>query len=201
MDQHIVYDYIKELVKSIKRDGSIYIGDEKWDGSMYLLGQIIRQYCIPKSHYFVSAKAKELWERITDEDMLNYWYQHKVRCLCDEVEIKEFSGNSNSYTRRIIHRGDEFVYRAVFHDEHIVPVKIIIEELCSYTDLTYADIRRALSKIYICKLLKEEDKKILHKSNRPSDYREALKRDYFADPANIDVYQFDDDGNLKPYEK
>ena len=42
----------------------------------YLLGQILRQ--IPVTKKYVSDKAKESWNQLTDEDIWKYNYQDKV---------------------------------------------------------------------------------------------------------------------------
>ena len=174
-----VYDYIIELVNSIKGDRAVAFEGERWAGSKYLLGQIIRQYCLPRHHYFVSKRAKELWDALgNSEDILDYSYQKPVRCCRDGIEIREFVGNSKSFKSRTINSGDEFTFRSVFHDEHVVPVNVIIDNLCSFPELTYDDITDALNRIRICKMLKSEDKDIRNKSNRSLDYRIVLNNDY-----------------------
>ena len=192
------YDTIIELVKSIKSEEETVVFDgRKWGAPAYLLGVIIRQYQVPVDHYFVSAEAKKIWDSITDENIFYYAWQDQVECRSDGITVTEYTGNKKDGIDRPLKRGDKVTFRRVFHDEHIVPVKAIVDWLCSLPKVGYDDIRKAFSSIYICKILKGEDKKLINKFNRPFDYRQALIENY--QKANIELYQANFDGTLVPY--
>ena len=60
--------------------------------------------------------------------------------------------------------------------------------------LDYFSVKKILDKIYICKILKEEDYKIVNRSNRPSDYKQVLQSDYLN--AGIKIKNFNYDENF-----
>lgn len=175
-----ILDIIISLIKGVQNHNHIESDGHKLWGSKYLLNQVIRQYSQPDDHYFISKDAKELWNKITSDDIMTKFYRDKL--TLDKVDgsivLKCFKGNSNSYTNWTPNKGDKLTYRDVFHDEHIVPVKMIINELIKLKEINYSSVEEVLGKIYICRMLKEEDKKILNKSNRPLDYRQAKKENY-----------------------
>ena len=188
MQQNAMFDCIIGLIHAIRADQQNLIENDgtQWGAPKYLLSQIIRAYVIPKEHYLVSQGAKETWERISHQRITDYVWQDKVKCEIPGAQIYKYSGNSKEpYDNPVLKLGEDFAYRSVFHDEHLVPVSAIIDELCSYEKPTYADIQHTLSKMRICKMLKAEDRRITVKSNRPSDYKEALLLAYL--PVSIAV--------------
>ena len=71
----------------------------------------------------------------------------------------------------------------------------IIEELLNLPEYDYTSIKNVLDKIYICKMLKSEDRAIENKKKRSLDYREVIVFDYKK--AGIELTTFDYISNLK----
>jgi len=176
---NVILDIIIALTNGIKNGGQINVDGLTLSGSNYLLGQVIRQYRLPKDYFFCSEKAMVLWKSLTSCDIMNFSFQDRVPCdKANKVIVKEYKGNSKTYTEREITLGQVISYRAVFHDEHIVPVNIIIEQLCKIETITYDSVKAVLDKIRICKMLKEEDKVIVNRSKRPLDYIDSIRQNY-----------------------
>ena len=170
-----------------------YIPQEKggriiW-GVDYLLGQTLRQIDVPKDRKHLSNAAKEKWIELglKEDDIWNYNYQDQVSCnLSKTVVVDEYVGASKipkkPQTELI---GDcEFKFKNVFHDEHIVPINDILEELFKIPkeQLSHDIISEYLDKIHVCRILKSEDRKIHPKYNRGRDldfkriYEEIYKK-------------------------
>ena len=136
MEQNRVLDIIINLLIGIKNDNKL-IGksckDEEilLNGCSYLLNQTIRQYQFPESHYFVSEKAQELWNKISSDDIFNYVYRDTVTKDIEGVVVvdKFRGGEGTSYAKESIVKGDKFIYKDVFSDEYIVTVSDVIKEL------------------------------------------------------------------------
>ncbi len=155
-----------------------YTFDKK--GISQILNQTIRQLWIPKDHYKISVKAWNLWNKIAEGDIRDYFYHDRVKVKCDSV-LPYYKGNANEPAEKewLYPKGKTFSYRSVFHDEHIVPVETIEKKLLEFENPTSEEVKDILSKIYVCKMLKEEDRKITKKSNRGSDnYLEIIKACY-----------------------
>lgn len=45
-------------------------------------------------------------------------------------------------------------------------------------ELNCKNVKRILDKIYVWRMLKSEDRRIINKSNRPSNYLEVIEKDY-----------------------
>lgn len=134
----------------------------------YLLGQILRQ--IPVTKKYVSDEAQKLWDQLTDEDIWKYNYQDKVQTKNKDVIVKKYKGASKTAEDKEGKAvGNSFIFREVFHDEHIIPIAVIIEELLKLKDgeITPEKIAQIIDKICICRITKEEDRKIKVRSNRP----------------------------------
>lgn len=196
MKRNRILDIIVNLLIGIKNnnklvDQSSIDGELKLNGCSYLLNQTIRQYQFPQSHYYVSEKAKKLWDMISSDSIFNYTYRDTViKDVESEVVIEKFRGGEGKpYATFKIKRGDSFVFKDVFTDEHIVTVSNIIEELLSLPEYSYESIENVLNKIYICKMLKSEDRSIQSKKNRSTDYREVVVSEY--DKVGIKLLNFD----------
>ena len=203
MSQNRVLDVIINLLMGVKNGKSLR---ESFNGEIveisncaYLLNQVIRQYSIPTSHFFISKKAFELWAKIRNDCIFNYTYRDKVvKNTRDIVSIDKYKGSEKEpYSKdHNLLFGESFIFNDVFTDEHIVPINIIIKELLSLDTYDYLSVKKVLDKIYICKLLKEEDYIIKNRSNRSSDYREVILSDYYD--VGIRIKDFD---NIKAAEE
>lgn len=186
MSNNKVYDIIINLLIGTKNQNTLTDAtclDEAvmLNGCSYLLNQTIRQYQIPRDHYFVSERALALWEKIRTDSIFDYTYRDKIIKTTDDVVTidKYRGGEKHPHESTNIYRGDAFTYNDVFTDEHVVTVSNIIEELKSLSTYDYSSVKRILDKIYICKMLKEEDRIIENKRNRSTDYREVIAEDYY----------------------
>ena len=197
MEQNKIFDIIINLLIGVKNQDKLV--EETESGEVltvtqckYLLNQTIRQYQIPKDHYFVSEAALELWRKIRKDSIFNYTYRDNVVKTIDEpVWIDKFNGSRKEpYQSLYLNRGESFTFNDVFTDEHIVTVSDIIKELKALPSYDYAEIKRVLDKIYICKVLKEEDHNIKNKHTRPTDHQLVINTDYYD--AGIKVLKFNE---------
>lgn len=150
----------------------------------YLLGQILRQIPVTKKH--VSDAAQELWNQLTDEDIWKYNYQDKVPVTKNQKTIvNRYSGASNNASAGSV--GKDFIFRDVFHDEHIIPIAVIIEELLNLKDseITPEKVAEIIDKICICRITKEEDRKIKPRYKRSPNLSEAYETAYKPNEVKI----------------
>lgn len=138
-------------------------------GTGYLLGQMLRQYAIPPERQFISRAAWELWHTLTDENVWQYTYRQTVKCHSTvPVPIQEYRGNERTPKAiRNIGLGETFVFRDVFHDEHMMPISEIIQALIRLPSVTYESVTEVLSQLCICRILKTEDRSLYPKYHRP----------------------------------
>ncbi len=189
-EKNKVLDIIIELAKAIKetkepdeKNCQYYLDDgtnRLW-GAKYLLGQILRQYRIKEDHIFVSVAANELWRKITNEEMYKYNYTMKVPVHRD-CELDLYRGASSApFEKGKQHKpNDTFQYRQVFHDEHVIPIEMIIKKLEEEKDLNYTNVQKILDNIYMCRMLKSENLE-LNKGNRNArewDVKETIEKIY-----------------------
>jgi len=195
-----VLDIIISFVKSYKNKQSkqrpflyskyknkkIYINNTD-----YILNQILRQISIPQENFLISEQAYDLWREITDEPIEKYSYRERIKVKYDGAEVFEYKGLSkNPYLKRTLSKGDSFIYNDVFHNEHIIPIKIIIEELLKLHTkhkLNYKNIIPIFNNIYICRMLKSEDRNIKIKYKRYMSKDEIISTIY--NEAKIKIIQ------------
>jgi hypothetical protein len=196
MQSNKIYDIMINLLNGIKNHGILEeenCNGEKTTltGCKYLLNQVIRQYRLPDDHYFVSKKAQELWSKISTQSIFNYTYQDTVvKNIHGDICIDKYrGGEGEAYASTSISYGDKFTFKDVFTDEHIVTVSNIIGELLALPTYDYHSIENVLSKLYICKMLKGEDRAIQNKRNRSTDYRTVIATDYKE--CGIEIADFD----------
>lgn len=181
MEKNEVLDIIITFVNACKKDKEdAFIesnGKKIWSAN-YLLNQILRQYYIDDNHILVSKKAQELWEKIAVEaDIKRFNYRNTFTAKID-ININMYFGAKKEGVLKEIKKGQKIVWNNIFHDEHTVPINVIIKELCALEILNYENVSKVLNKIYICKMLKEEDRKIEQKSNRSSNVIYVIENDY-----------------------
>lgn len=156
-------------------DGVMY----GFSSTPYLLGQLIRNYSQDWNHYLISEEALKTWKALTDDDMRFIWGRNKVNCTKDnDLILYKYKGNSNDSEEVKIKKGDTFTYNDIFHDEHIVTISDIEKELLALEDVTKENVIRILDKIYVCRMLKVEDRGIYPKRHRSNNYREVLDGPY-----------------------
>ena len=172
-----VLDIIIALVKAIKetkepdeKNCRYYLEDGKnrlW-GAKYLLNQVLRQYRIKDDHIFISIAADKLWKEITDGKVeiknYNYTMQIPVHKECT-LDLYKGAANIPFKKAKTLKPSDKFQYRQVFHDEHVIPIADIIENLIKLDDFHYDSVQKILNNIYMCRMLKTENIQ-LNKGNR-----------------------------------
>ncbi len=191
MERNEVLEIIISFVNACKKDKEhAYIesaGKRIWSAN-YLLNQILRQYYIDDNHILVSKKAQEVWNQIAaEEDIKRFNYRNTFTAKID-VEINMYFGAKKDGKQTLIKQGQKVIWNNIFHDEHTIPINVIIKELCSLETLNYANVSKVLDKIYICKMLKEEDRNIKEKSNRASNIIEVVEKVYYP---NIEICDWD----------
>lgn len=167
--------------KKMRDEGS----KKEIDGLRYLLGQSIRQYNIPKEKYHISVGAKQRWEELSDDKIENYWYRKQVTCnkLHSPKLYRLYKGSENEGKERILKPGDSFTFRDMFHEEHIIPVKLILNKMINITNnINMSVIKELLESMHMCIILKEEDRFINQElgktANRTNNFEENVKNIY-----------------------
>lgn len=172
-----IFNLIVSLTKGIQdKDNELrcHYGDDdyKLGACTYLLGQVLRQYSRNGGRIYVSKNADEKWHSLTKDSMMECWYTNSVNCSGPAFAngVKQtlclYKGNSNTPESIELKQGDKFAYRQVFHDEHIIPIASIIEDLKNLDDLSYENVKKVLDNICICRILKSEDRSIKNKNAR-----------------------------------
>lgn len=182
-----IFTVIKILTKSIvDNDGLVFKNENqliKFNNAKYILNQLLRQFALPVDNIYVSQKAYELWNKITSKSIIDYVYKENVICENEEpIKVEMFRGNEKQpYKTLDLIKGSVFTYNDVFHEDHIIPVAKIIEELCDlekFHQLTNENIISVLNKIKVCKMLKREDRNIHQRSKRPLDVDKIINTIY-----------------------
>ena len=193
-----VLDIIISLTKAIQKtpkkgkgEACFYLNDGTntlW-GAKYLLNQILRQYKIAPDHIFISVAADKLWNEVTDgkEEIKNYHYTMQVP-VHRNCKLDLYKGASNTPEKGKPHKpNDKFQYRQVFHDEHIIPIEIIIEKLISLDNVNGDSVQEILNNIYMCRMLKRENAGLTHK--RPFSVVKTIEEIYI--PKGIEIVDWE----------
>ena len=203
-DRVITFEIVRELVHGYRaKDDKTgfekfikceYNGSDKtlW-GCGYLLNQVLRQISVQDDHKLVSKAAQELWDQIApveteqeNKGINDFYYHEKLTASKPGAEIYEYKGsnkNPNQDSPRRLEKGSTFIFRDVFHVEHIVPISMIIDRLVELDEqglLTDEEINNTLNLIYVCRITKQEDRSIKEKYNRSLDVDEVLEKVYKA---------------------
>lgn len=174
----IIISLIKSLKESNKYDNWKDDPTSLW-GSKYLLNQTIRQYKIPIENYYISVEAKNLWNTIRDDDIHEFSLDSCVEIENDcKVDLYKFKGAEKTPVKVEGEKGSKFIFKTVFHNEHIIPISLFIEALLKLNDLSHSNVESILKKICICKILKTEDRKLGRTSGRKFNLENNIKNIY-----------------------
>ena len=163
--------------------------DQNGMGSLrYLLGQSIRQYDIPEQNHHLSQAAHDRWKALSSDDITKYHYQDWVICdkLSGPVMFNSYNGSHGKGTPITLTKDSTFVFRELFHEDHVIPVSMILDEMIRMQTVDNSSIERLLNEMHICVLLKEEDRKIGRTRNRSLDFQETIRKAYNSE--NIYLY-------------
>lgn len=169
-------NYNEGIIEVLKKLVEIHINyskDRKKTKSIkYLIGQTIRQYKIPEENWYVSKEALSLFEKITEKRNIgDYTYQDKIT-VQQKIEVGIYNGNKKDPSVRTLNKGEKIPYNSVFHDEHTIPVQRFVEDLLYMKKTIDSEkIKKKLDTIYICKILKKEDRKIPNSRKRQGDFK------------------------------
>jgi len=163
-----------------------------WNGTAsYILNQLLRQIKIPKDNWYVTYKADTLWQQLTKDKMDSYKYKNKVTLTRNkELTVETYKGNSKKPSIRHLSQGDSFDFREVFHDEHIIPIKVIIDQLLKLDPINYDSVVDILSKISVCRMLKTEDRSIYNAYKRSFDVNEVIQTTYLNSKIYVKDYPY-----------
>ena len=179
MQNDICLDFIIALIKVHKTErNSVVDGTSCIRGAHYLLGQIVRQYAIPEKNYYISKKAKALWDQISDENIWNYVYTDKFLMKQDYKLPRYVGAEKTPRETKVFKKGEKVEFKSVFHDEHIISIKEILNQLDEIpkNDLNHDSVKKILDSIVICRILKEEDKNLARK--RYNTFKENYEKVY-----------------------
>ena len=148
----------------------------------YLIGQTIRQYDIPAENRHVSVEAKKRWEELTSKCIEDFHYRDLVVCdkLSKPFHYLAYKGASKEGDERELPKGETFHFRDMFHEEHIIPVSLILKELTGMQNPRAESVEQCLNSMHICVLLKEEDRKLPRTQKRTLSFEENVKNVYGA---------------------
>lgn len=179
--------YLVERVKTNKRTGKIERCKLKdWDvnnSANYLLSQVIRQLKVSNENMYVSKSALIEWNKLTNnsgvEGLRKVQFRDKIT-TCGEGYYELFSGSKMSGELKKLNVGEKFVFNDIFHEEHIIPVSVIVDDLFQlYSDgkLTRESVEKTIKKISICIMLKTENADLnkIAKSKRPNSVEEVFE--------------------------
>ena len=154
----------------------------------YLLNQVLRHYKVPDERIHISVKAYDLWNKLTVEDIKGYEYAEIIPT--DKAQaylmLDIYKGSSTAPYKTIPAKGAKGIkFNDVFTLEHMVPIRVIVDELLNLNPLDPVEVRHVLDKIHLCRVLKEEDHRLKPKSKRPNTFQDVIKKVYI--PAGVDI--------------
>lgn len=185
MKNDAIIDAILCFLKEYKNEAAKKQPDkDDLEGLHYIIGQTIRQYIIPKRNFHLSKGAKDLWDKLSKDDIMKYHYRDIVECdiASGTIKCNSYKGASKTGKNLFLSRGSKFVFREIFHEDHIVPVSLIWETMRD-NPMTKQSLKTLLDKMHICFLLKEEDRRIPTTKGRVLDYQKTINDTYT--PAGI----------------
>ena len=149
-------------------------------GVKYLINQSLRQLWLPVNKRYISVKAYNLFKQITDDDPFKFYGKDKVtNKVSSDLKLSLYKGASSLPDKvSTVNKNTKFVFNDVFHDDHIIPIKRIIEKLIKIEFPNLESVYNVIKDISICRMLKSEDRSIKNKSNRPYDERDIITNLY-----------------------
>ncbi len=185
MKNKAIIESILCLLKEYKKESAkIHPNTSDMEKLHYLICQTIRQYTIPPDNYHLSKTALSLWKKLSKDDIMKYHYRDIVDCdkISGEIVCDSYKGASKIGTPVTLSKGSKFVFRQIFHEDHVIPVSIIWDKMLKIP-VNQNTIENLLNKMHICILLKEEDRRIPTTKGRNLDFNEIINNIY--KPAGI----------------
>jgi hypothetical protein len=162
-------------------------------GAKYLLNQTIRQLWLPISRMSLSIEADKLFKKLgyKDEEIFLHFSRMKITNKSDQTQtVNLYNGaSSKPHEEREVKTGESFLLREVFHDDHIIPITHIIDRLLTINQPSRESVFEILKDISICRLLKDEDRR-LPRTKRPYDEKLIIEKFYYDKGIRIKNYQY-----------
>jgi hypothetical protein len=179
-NEAIIQSIIVLLKAFLPLHSQINIDKAALNSLRYLLGQSVRQYDIPLENYHISQAALERWEQLSKDKIEKYHYRDMVKCdnLTKLYRFKQFKGASKSGNPRKLHPNGSFVFRDMFHEDHVIPVSLILNELIKIKTVDENSVKEQLNKMHICIILKEEDRKLGRTISRTANFVDTINNVY-----------------------
>ena len=146
----------------------------------YVLGQTVRAYKVPKKQIFISQAAEKRWNELTNFDINNFDYKQSFKCdrLKQSITCKMYKGSQKNGKNVQINPNAKVCFNDMFHVDHIVPVKLIMDELLKLTQINSQNVSNILQKMYLCRMLKEEDRLLGRTAGRTLCYNNNINNIY-----------------------
>ncbi len=148
------------------------------DSLKYLINQTIRAYDIPEKNHHLSQSAFDRWNELSTEDIMKKHYKDKVVCdkLTGPVKYVLYTGASKTGEPTDVTNGFEF--RKMFHEDHVIPVSLIFDEMVKMPVVDKKSIENLLDGMHMCVILKDEDRNIGRTRGRSLDYDKTIEDVY-----------------------
>lgn len=117
--------------------------------------------------------ALEKWCTLTkDPEIFNYSYRDLVKLdnIAEDINLQCFKGANKASVTKTVSPNSTFVFNDVFHADHMIPVSTIRERLTALETINRNSVKEVLDSMYLCWILKEEDKKLGRTKNREGGY-------------------------------
>ena len=146
----------------------------------YLINQTIREYKVPRGNHHLSRRAFDRWENLSTEDIMIKHYKDKVVCnkLKGSVKYKLYDGASKTGTLTELTKDRGFEFRKMFHEDHVIPVSMIFDEMIKMSVVDKQSIENLLNGMHVCVILKEEDREIGRTKGRSLDFDTTIESVY-----------------------
>lgn len=180
MKNKAIIKALKALLPTYQKPSPTPACKEDAKALRYLMGQIIRQYDIPKTHWHISEGAKLRWTMLNGGNIKDYHYQDTVTCekLHTPITYELFIGAQKTGTQTTLSNGSAFPFRQMFHEDHVIPVSLILDELAKLNYINETTIQGILNQMHLCVILKEEDRKIGRTKGRSLCFASTIQNTY-----------------------
>lgn len=145
-------------------------------GLRYLLGQTIRHYKIVPSNRHISCGAINRWNELCKDSIKCYKHNDKVTCnnLITPKCYSLYTGAKGAGLLTTLSPSSTFIFKQMFQEDHVIPIKLILEELIKLKTVNSKSIENILNKMHICLILKEEDRRIGRTKGRSLKFNHTI---------------------------
>jgi len=186
-------DNIVNLISVLQKEESKHPYSIDHGGARYLLNQTIRQLWLPTNRMYISNEAEKLFKRLgyNEKEIFTFFYRMRVINKSEEViTVELYKGASSKPDReQSLKTGESFLFREVFHDDHIIPITHIIDKLFMIKEPNRDNVYEVLKDIGVCRMLKGEDRKVT-RTKRTYDEKFIIENLYYKEGIRIKNYQY-----------